>query len=379
MSRQGARSFPSATALLLVTLLALVSSSCHSTSTASADPIDPRSSALVVQDSPAPGQAARQRRPRRDEHSSERDRKLVDDANSEGGFAGVWHTSYGAMRLTQDGAHVRGTYTYSSGSRIEGAMDGRLLRATYSEPDGTQGRAVFELAADGASFTGVWRPGTDRELNLGDAHAPRWHGTRVVPVPGRVWLVILEAHWESSLDEHEYSYGAMLRSFFERLPDVEVRHRFFHDRADFVRFCGELSALAEPVVLYISSHGSPDGIGASGDLIDGKTIGEALRDVGDLKLLHLGGCALLAGDLGHKVRAAAAPHPSFPITGFKVSVDWAGSAIVDFTYLDMVLERGMTPAEAVPVVRSMLSFAGPPGRNGDPLPGTDLTVLGPEE
>ncbi len=337
------------------TVLAL--GSCQSSATWSVDSVDPESLEEVHQGDGEPAATA----------DHERD------------FSGVWRTSYGAMRLTQDGTRVHGTYSYSAGSQIEGEVDGRTLRSIYSEPDGTRGRAVFELAADGKSFSGVWRASVDEPLALNERHASKWRGTRVEPVPGRVWLVILEAHWEESLDEHEYSYGAMLRSFFERVPNVEVRHRFFHDRADFVRFCQDVATLAEPVVVYISSHGSPEGIEAHGDHIDGKTIGEALRGAGELRLLHLGGCALLGGDLGEQVLASAAPHAPFPITGFKVSVDWAGSAIVDFTYLDLVLEHEMAPAAAVATVRSMISFAGPPSRHGDPIAGTDLTVLRAEE
>lgn len=336
---------------VLVLILALVLGACRSSSTWSVDPVDSDATPEVDHGRSEPVEAA------------------------ERTFSGVWRTTYGAMRLTQEGARVRGTYSYAAGSQIEGEVDGRILRSVYSEPDGTRGRAVFELSEDGATFSGVWRASLDRELAPGEKSAQKWRGTRLEPVPGRVWLVILEAHWEESLDEHEYSYGAMLRSFFERVPNVEVRHRFFHDRVDFVRFCQDVATLAEPVVVYVSSHGSTEGIEAHGDRIDGKTIGEALRDAGEIKLLHLGGCALLGGDLGEKVVASVAPHAEFPITGFKVPVDWAGSAIVDFTYLDLVLEHEMAPADAVASVRSMISFAGPPGRNGDPIPGTDLSVL----
>lgn len=298
------------------------------------------------------------------------------------GFAGVWHSSFGSMRLAQDGARVHGTYSYSPGATIEGELDGRLLGGTYFEPDGagggTRGRLLFELAEDGASFRGRWRPDAQRALTLDDRDAQPWRGTRVAPVAGRVWLVILEAHWEQALDEHEYSYGDMLRAFFERVPSVEVRHRYFNDRADLVRLCGELSGLVEPVVLYISSHGSRAGLAVGGETIDAATLGAALRDAGELRLLHLGSCEVMAGDAAAQIRAAAAPHEPFPISGFKVAVDWAGSAIVDFTYLDLVLEGGLEPAKAVEATRAMLTFAGPPKPDGQPISGTDL-VLSPTQ
>lgn len=292
------------------------------------------------------------------------------------GFEGVWRTTYGSMRLRVEGARVRGTYSYSSGSTIEGTVEGNLLHATYVEPTGVTGRALFELSNDGASFRGVWRPDAEQALAFGDDDVRAWRGARAVAVPGRVWLVILEAHWEEALADPEFSYGSMLRAFFERLPNVEVRHRYFHDRADFVRFCSEVADLVEPVYLYVSSHGSPQGVFAGADSIDGRTIGTCLRDAGEIRLLHLGGCDTLGGNMGSEIVAAAAPHPAFPVTGFKVSVDWAGSAIVDFTYFDLLLEHGFAPDRAVQAVRSMITFAGPRGREGDPIPGTDLTFHG---
>jgi hypothetical protein len=96
--------------------------------------------------------------------------------------------------------------------------------------------------------------------------------------------------------------------------------------------------------------------------------------MGTIRLLHFGACSLLAGDLGHDVRRAHAPHEPFPISGFRTDVDWAGSAIVDFTYLDLVLERGLAPEDAVRETRRMLSFARAGGRDS-PIAGTDLTVL----
>lgn len=296
-------------------------------------------------------------------------------------FAGAWNTSYGTMRLVEESsggtsAHVSGFYLFGGRAAIEGQRVGRVLDATYVEPDGTRGRAVFELAEDGASFHGRWRAGLAEPLELDDSRAGRWQGTRVVPVAGRTWLVILEAHWEESLGEHEYSYGEMLRAFFERVPAVEVRHRFFHDRADLERFCHELAGLVEPVVLYISSHGSPAGVAVGRETIDGATIGRALADAGTLELLHFGSCEVLSGDEPGKLLAAVAPHASFPISGFRAPADWAGSAIVDFTYLALVLEQGLSPAEALRYTRSAVSFAGPPAEEPRPISGSDLVLWG---
>ena len=300
-------------------------------------------------------------------------------AASAAGFAGTWESTYGVLRLVQEGARVRGRYSYGNGSTVEGAVEGGVLRGTYEEPGGVRGRLVFALDDGGGSFRGRWRPEPERALELDDEDAHDWSGTRVVPVPGRTWLVILEAHWEGSLGEHEYSYGAMLREFFERVPSVEVRHRFVHDRADLARFCGELAALVEPVVLYVSSHGTEEGVVLGDGVASGAVLGAALRDAGELKRLHHGACAVMRGDAPRAIRAAAAPHAPFPISGFKVPVDWAGSAIVDFAYLALVLEQGMAPAEAVAKTRAMLSAARAPGPDAGPFGGCDLAVSVPEE
>ena len=298
------------------------------------------------------------------------------------GFEGVWESTYGILRLARESTKLTGSYTYASGSVIEGELDGRLLRGTYHEPstrgDGVRGRFTFELAEDGQSFAGVWLAGEGAPLELADGEANRWSGRRVRGEPGRVWFVILEENWEASLREPEYSFGAMLRAFFERVPKVGVRHRFIHDRADLERFCADLAGLVEPVVLYVSAHGSSEGLSIGSEGISPEALGAALRNVGDLRLLHLGSCAVLSGDAPDRIRAAAGPGKSFPISGFVESVDWASSAIVDFTYMQLVLERDLEPSEAVAATRRMLTFANAPGDTG-PLPGCDLVLSAPAE
>lgn len=290
-------------------------------------------------------------------------------------FEGVWKTSFGILRLSRDGARLRGSYTYASGSSIDGEESGRIFRAKYTEPTGAKGLAVFQLSEDGDSFEGVWNTDPEAPLELNTKNAKKWSGARAVPSNDGEWLIILEAHWESSLADHEFSYGAMLRAFFERLPNVKVRHRFMHDKADFLRFCKELGEITDPVVLYISSHGTEAGAQVGGDVLDGKMIGEAVRDFTNIKLLHFGSCSMLGGKLGARVREAAAPNTNFAISGFKVPVDWAGSAIVDFTYLDLIFEHKMSPADAVAKVRETITFARSPKEGAAPIAGTDLTIF----
>ena len=53
----------------------------------------------------------------------------------------------------------------------------------------------------------------------------------------------------------------------------------------------------------------------------------------------------------------AAEH-GMAISGYSTSVNWAASAILEFTYLEMILGSGMTPQQAAEQVQLLLPFAG---------------------
>jgi len=181
-------------------------------------------------------------------------------------FDGLWDTRYGRVRLIQDGEQVIGSYSSVAGSTIRGEIEGERLNYRYSE--GTRhGEGWFELAEDGKS-----------------------------------WLIILEARWETGLQEAEYTFGEMLRSYFTMSPKVQIRERRFHDEADFRRFAGEVQYLAEPVVLLISTHGSPAGISVNGQTIGPEVIADCLQ---------------------------------------------SASALSDFPYLTFLMMHGRSPAESV--------------------------------
>ena len=48
----------------------------------------------------------------------------------------------------------------------------------------------------------------------------------------------------------------------------------------------------------------------------------------------------------------------FPVSGYSTSVDWGASALLEFTYLDLMLNRGMDPAEAAAKLPALISYAG---------------------
>ncbi len=109
-------------------------------------------------------------------------------------------------------------------------------------------------------------------------------------------------------------------------------------------------------MLYISSHGSEQGITVGGKTLDGKFIGEQLRFSPNIALVHLGACLTMAGPTPETVRSASGLH--FPVSGFTKVADWAGSAVIDFSYLDLVLSRQMKPGEAVRQIQKSIRFAG---------------------
>jgi hypothetical protein len=298
--------------------------------------------------------------------------QLVAAADS---FTGLWNTTYGRMRLRQTGDSVRGIYEFGDVSHISGTVANRVFHFHYEQPDGEKGEGDFTLAADGSGFAGPWKAAAIGKQS--SATGGQWSATRILPNPDITWLVVLEAHWEHGLAEQEYSFGVMLRTFFARVPRVQVRHRFFGNEAEFRRWCGELPFLAEPVVLHISSHGTREGIQCGRQLLGADVLIDCLRDAGDLRLLHFGTCLVAGGDIPKKIFQSLGDAATFPISGYVNSADWGGSAVVDFTYLDLVLSRGMSPADAVRQTLKMLTFAREKGEPGDAISGAGLIFLDP--
>lgn len=287
-------------------------------------------------------------------------------------FTGLWKATFGKMRLHQTGNGVTGIYDFNGRAHLSGTVDGRTLKFTYEQADGEKGEGTFELSADAQTFAGNWK-GAKGATTGGGA----WSGSRILPQPGRVWLVVLEANWERDLEEEEYSFGVMLRTFFARVPSVKVRHRFFGDETEFKRWCDELPYLAEPVYLHISSHGDKDGIHTGGKIIGAKTLAECLRDIGDLRLLHFGTCLVAGGDIPKQLYAELGDSARFPISGYANLADWAGSAITDFTYFDLIFSRGMTPAAALKQTTRLLTFAGEHHNDGDVISPAGLVIIEP--
>lgn len=274
-------------------------------------------------------------------------------------FNGLFATSYGRMRLVQKGKKVSGTYQSSAPGTLSGEVSKGRFTFTYEEA-GAKGEGWFELSSDGMALTGQWRTGT------GAAWKP-WTGTRVFAEPNVRWLIILETHWERSIAENEYSFGEMLRSYFERMPHVRVRQRRIADKADFLRAGAEIAYLAEPVTLLISGHGSPKGLDLSGDRLTEKEVLQLLSVDHTVELLHFSSCDILGGDIPQKILDGLPSGRKPVISGYAEPVDWSASAVFEMLYLDLVVGRHIDPKTAGDIVLSEMNFADDSPTEGSPF------------
>ena len=262
---------------------------------------------------------------------------------------GIWDTSFGRVRLVQEEGRIHGCYESVGPARIEGRLDGKRFVFRYFEPK-VQGDGWFELTADGSAFDGSWRP--DGATAWG-----AWQGQRVFARPGLTWLVVIEAHWQRSLADGEYSYGMMLKEFFARLPHIAVRHRFFNDESSMERWCRELTYVPEPAIVLISSHGLSEGVTVNGQTIDTKRVVNSLQHAGNIKLLHFAACLMLKEETAGDFARRLGQEVPYPISGYTTSIDWGGSAVLEFGYLDMILGKGMPPQEAARLLPTLIKFA----------------------
>jgi hypothetical protein len=280
-------------------------------------------------------------------------------------FDGLWETSFGRLRLAQTGTAIEGTYSYGGGSVLKGEVEKDRLTFRYVESEAA-GEGWFELAPSGKKFHGKWRA-------AGSEAWQEWDGTRIEPVPGRVWLVVLEANWEGSLAEQEYSFGHMLRAFFARSEKVQVRHRWVTDAASLRRWCQELTYLAEPAVLLFAMHGSEAGVNTGRQTVGAKELAAHLKGARTLKLIHFSSCQIMKGSAGGELAKGLGGR--VPVSGYRTTVDWAGSAVIEFTYLDLILLRGYKPAAAAEQVLKLLPFAGDKGVPGAAIPAAGFRLL----
>jgi hypothetical protein len=269
---------------------------------------------------------------------------------AETGFDGLWDSSFGRLRLVRKGDAIEGIYSGLGAATISGKVKNGRFEFRYEEP-ADKGEGWFELAEDGTALKGKWR--RDGTQQWGD-----WNAKRLVAKPGVIYLVVMEARWETNLAEQEYAFGDMLKTYFERTPSVQVRRRALNTPADFGRWCHELALLAEPVVLSLSSHGSPKGLEVGGQTLKPEMIAEGLRYARNLRLVHFSSCLMMKNQLAERVVKQLGDRATFPISGYTTAVDWGASAVLEFMYFELLLARRMSPARAARQIKILFPTAG---------------------
>jgi hypothetical protein len=285
-------------------------------------------------------------------------------------FEGIWQTSFGLLRLVQEPDRVLGFYEGAGPCALEGRLEQNRLQFRYREAR-AQGEGRFELDAEAARFEGEWRAD-------GAVQWAPWQGRRLVGLPGAVWLVVIEAHWQRTYLDKEYAFGHMLREFFSRLPHVSVRQRFFEDETGLERWCRELMYIPEPVAVVFASHGTADGLTVHGRSFPTAALVESLRYADNVMLLHFSCCMMMQDGKAGEMARALQDNVRFPISGYDRSVDWAASALIEFHYLDMVLGRGLTPKDAADGMLRLISYAGDQNVPGSPYPAAGFRILMPK-
>lgn len=280
------------------------------------------------------------------------------------GFDGLWDSSLGRLRLFEEADRVHGRLEIDGAASLQGRIEDGRLAFTIEGPRGV-GRGAFALDPLCSTLNGEWIEGDQPARPIG--------GGRVLARPGLTWLVVLEAHWQRALDDSEFAFGHMLHELFARLPRALVRHRFYHDEASLIHWCRQLLFLPEPVVLVITGHGEANGLSINGQIADMRSIVDSLRFADSLQLLHFSSC-LVGQDIGQALSAAP-----FPVSGYTTRVDWAESALAEFIYLDMMLEKGLPPAKAAEQLVRLVRFAGAEEIPGSPYRPAGFRFFGPTD
>src|SRR5439155_12888285 len=115
-------------------------------------------------------------------------------------------------------------------------------------------------------------------------------------------------------------------------------------------------------------HGTPDGMTVNGQTIDAKLVVNSLRDANDILLLHIDACLVLKEESAGAFSRRLGQETPYPISGYATSIDWGGSALLDFCYLDMILGKGLPPEQAAERLPKMVAFAADQAPAGSPYP-----------
>lgn len=290
------------------------------------------------------------------------------DAKEQGlNFSGVWVLKESRIRFIEKEGQVIGISNDSEEGVYSGKRDNNKLEFKFKSPS-SQGDGWIELSKDGQSFSGKYK----------DGKSTKWEdfsGQRLNPVVGWRWLVVIESHWEDSLDDKDYSFGNMLKSYFSPHSNVHVRQRIFSDERSLKKWLREVSFLPERVTIAVASHGEEDGVSVGSHRIGPKVIAEGLEYAPNVELLHFSACLVMKSKMGQEILDML--KYKSPVSGYKTSVDWGLSAIVEFMYFDLMLTRGYSPEMAAETLLKQMPVAGDKATKGAPFAPLGFSILKP--
>jgi len=87
--------------------------------------------------------------------------------------SGMYDTNYGKFHLKQEGTSVTGCYEYSGGL-LNGGIEGRVMKFTWTETPNKKGPAIMVFTPDGKQMFGLWW--FDGQTG---ANGSVWNGTKV--------------------------------------------------------------------------------------------------------------------------------------------------------------------------------------------------------
>jgi hypothetical protein len=100
------------------------------------------------------------------------------------------------------------------------------------------------------------------------------------------------------------------------------------------------------------------------ELLGPEFMADVFRFGDGVQLVHYSACLIMSGTASQTMHDTLQTFARFPISGYGSSVDWAGSAVIEFMYFDLIFNRGMSPEAAQAAVVDMMPFAG----TGHPSP-----------
>ncbi|MCK5132427.1 MAG: hypothetical protein KAR40_09800 [Candidatus Sabulitectum sp.] len=79
----------------------------------------------------------------------------------------------------------------------------------------------------------------------------------------------------------------------------------------------------------------------------------------NLQLVHFSCCEIMAGRTDEAILNSRSNwKEDFAVSGYTSSVDWGSSAIIEFYYLNQILENGLIPTEAAQALLRDIRFSG---------------------